>query len=254
MDKLRYPGVANLVEGLGRRVTLAGKTVLEVGADWEEVAASMLLEAGAAKVISTNFEAGWPTCVSGNGRIDRRSMDARILHESLPHHSVDVVFGIAVMEHFFEIPRFLASAWRVLKPGGTLFVQGGPLWTSALGHHVWVSGKDRPYHFNDQSNPIPDWHHLIFDRATMFAHLVTKGVDEQDAEAIVTYVYDSQEVNRVGYRTMCSQFAQSAFRDRQLIEGKTPQPAPQLLARIKAGPWGGEECFDVTDLVIVGTA
>lgn len=246
--------MAQHVEALCAEVEIDGKVVLEVGADWHGVSASLLVEAGAARVISSNFEPGFERRPSGDERIERRRIDARSLSESLGPNSIDVVFGVAVMEHIFEIPRFLASAREALSPGGRFFVQGAPLWTSRKGHHVWVDGANRAYHFSDVSNPVDDWHHLVRDREELKSDLLSKGIESGDAEAIVAFVYDSDGVNRVGYRTMCDYFANSGFREQSLIEACALPPSDDLAARITRGPYGDEERFDVVGLTFVGRA
>ena len=88
----------------------------------------------------------------------------------------------------------------------------------------------------------------------MKASLLERGIDAVDAEAIVTYVYDSEEVNRVGYKSMRRFMAESGFKNQKVIEGPIPPPDAATMARIAKGPYAGEGRFDVTDLILVGTA
>lgn len=54
--------------------------------------------------------------------------------------SIDIVGSDAVLEHLKNIPTVLAEFFRVLKPGGVVYANFGPLWHSWGGDHI--SGYD----------------------------------------------------------------------------------------------------------------
>jgi SAM-dependent methyltransferase len=251
MVEALHPGTVRAVNSLLEQASIDDATILEVGADWNSAAATKLLAHGATKVISTNFAPNWPTRTLLDGRLEQRTLDARRIAESLPADSVDIVFGVAVMEHFLDVPGFLAGARHVLRRGGILFVQGGPLWSSRFGHHVWVDTELGRYHFNDSTNPIEDWSHLFLSRGEMISALRRREIAAGDAEAIAAWVYDSDEVNRVGYATMCRHLRESGFVDPSTREECSNPPPPDIAARIAAGPHAGEERYDVTALTLV---
>jgi SAM-dependent methyltransferase len=68
--------------------------------------------------------------------------------------SVDGIYSFDAFEHFSDPAAILSEAYRVLKPGGTLYASFGPLWFSPFGAHQW--GRiDLPYV------------HLLFDRVEL---------------------------------------------------------------------------------------
>ncbi len=55
-----------------------------------------------------------------------------------PGETFDFIYSWSVMEHVSQplIPSVLRSFHEILKPGGHLFIQIGPLFYSAYGHHL----------------------------------------------------------------------------------------------------------------------
>ena len=55
-------------------------------------------------------------------------------------NTFDAIFSTNVFEHVMNIPEVLCEIHRVLKPGGSLLTQFGPLFHSPLGYHLpWVT-------------------------------------------------------------------------------------------------------------------
>jgi len=240
----------NIMKGFG---SLAGATILEIGADWWGFAAQMLVDAGAAKIISTNYTKNWPT--ETRGVLEKRKADARKLEESVEPQSIDIVFGVAVLEHIDGLKEFFASAKAVLKPGGLFFVHGGPIWSSGGGHHVFVNGETRKYRFGDRANnPILNWSHLIHTKQSLIDDLVARNISAGDAEKIGHWVYEGDGINRVGFRTMCETYAACGLEeiDRQI--NAFAGPSNELLDAIEGGPYGGQERYDVTGVTFAGRA
>ncbi len=229
---------------------LAGATVLEIGADAHGHAAQMLLDAGAARVLSSNHGERWP--VETVGAIARIRLDARRIADEIAPASIDLVFGIAVLEHIDGLDAFFAGAKQALAPGGLFFVQGGPIWTSAVGHHVGVKGEKAHYRFGvEGANPIPPWAHLVHDRETLPGALGAQGVWPADAQLIADFVYASPKLNRVGYRSMREAFDASPLAGIDRIEAAFQPPPADMMARIARGPYAGQERYDVASITFV---
>ncbi|MGZ9274937.1 MAG: class I SAM-dependent methyltransferase [Nitrospira sp.] len=79
--------------------------------------------------------------------------------------SYDVVTSYWALEHFADPMKVLQEFWRVLRGNGKLYLEFGPLFYSARGHHL--------YRFIY----IP-WAHLIFEEDVLFDYLRQRG--EQD--------------------------------------------------------------------------
>lgn len=250
MNEKRREDMARRIAAMARHRALTGATVLELGADLDGISAKMLIDAGAKRVISTNLDGEWrgdvKTC------IERRRLDARAISGSFEPESIDIVFGVSLLEHIDGLPAFFDGARRVLKHGGLFYAHGGPIWSSALGHHVIVQGASKEYRFGvPEKNPIPTWAHLIETEVSLTALLVERRVPEQDAHLIAAFVHRSPELNRLGYRSICDLFAASGFTLIERIDNAFRQPPPDLLQAIERGPYGGEERYDVTGITFI---
>jgi SAM-dependent methyltransferase len=51
--------------------------------------------------------------------------------------SIDLVYSFASFEHFADPHGVVDEAWRVLKPGGYLYLMFGPVYTSPYGLHAY---------------------------------------------------------------------------------------------------------------------
>lgn len=79
-------------------------------------------------------------------RLDRRAVDAGAhiarmdaANIGFRDASFDVVYSFDVLEHVASPLDVLRESVRVLKPGGTLFLEFGPLYRSAFGEHAYRS-------------------------------------------------------------------------------------------------------------------
>ena len=144
------------------------KTILEIGGDLEGTAARAIIMEGARHVTSINMDPKFDLNMDIPG-VTRQFMDARDL--TFAENSFDIVFGIAVLEHFSNFDKILEEICRVTSPGGFVYMYGGPLWNSALGHHLVVTGPSgTEYHFA-KHNVMQDWLHLLHDRNSLSAEL-----------------------------------------------------------------------------------
>ena len=250
MNEKRREDMARRIAAAGRYRSFEGATVLEIGADKEGFAAQMLVDAGARHVISTNFGAKWPHEV--NGPIERMRLDARYMPATFPAGSVDIVFGVAVLEHIDRLDMFFEGARHVLNEAGIMYAHGGPIWTSAKGHHVGLKGEAMHYRFgNPQTNPIRDWSHLVLDKKTLAEDLVARDVPPGDAAAIAEQIYEADDRNRIGYRAMGEIFDASHMTLIDKVDAAFKGPPPEMLEAIERGPWGGQGRYEVSGITFV---
>ncbi|HTT99042.1 MAG TPA: hypothetical protein VMF58_13395 [Rhizomicrobium sp.] len=250
MNEKRREDMARKIANVGRYRPFAGATVLEIGADKDSISATMLVEAGARRVISTNFGDNWPEDV--NGPIERRILDARRIAESFSEGSIDIIFGVAVLEHIDGLDAFFAGVRHALSADGLLYAHGGPIWTSAKGHHLGVVGQAKHYRFgNPEANPIQDWTHLVLDQASMTEEMIRRGLPEFDSKLIAGFVYESVKINRVGYRSICEAFDNSGLALIERLDNAFKGPPSDLLDAIERGKWGGQERYDVSGVTFV---
>jgi glycosyltransferase involved in cell wall biosynthesis/SAM-dependent methyltransferase len=188
------------------RVDPGGKTVLEVGSDYHLAVARLFASNGAKSVTGTNI-ADWKSPEPLPPNVEFKVGD--VCKADLPAKAFDIVFGIAILEHLEDLDAFTTAIDRLLRPGGVAYLQGAPLWTGSLGHHIWIyrdpsdGASETLFEFADpQKNPIPDWSHLTLGSAGMKALLASANVSDRDAGRSVEFIY-----NETGdYTGSCSNF------------------------------------------------
>lgn len=193
-------------EKFSDRIDVRGKRVLEIGSDYHLSSARLFMANGADSVVCTNF-GEWVSDEPMPEGVEFRAGDASDIE--LPDQSVDVVYGIAVIEHIPDLERLCKAIKRILKPDGIAYLQGCPMWAGSIGHHVWCSpdteegayeaifaagggkkSKQMQYSFTE-NNPIPDWAHLVLTPAELEHHLTQeKGLPESHARVITRCVYN----------------------------------------------------------------
>lgn len=189
------------VDVLEEVTSFRGKDVLEIGGTMNLDIPRIMRERGANSVTVTNISHGIRKAVEGGiggDGITVQYADALALEDHFPERSFDIVFGTAVLEHIPDPARLLASIDYVLKPGGSVFLSGGPLWSSAQGHHVWVNTDNGMVRFSDDSCPIPDWSHLVLSPSEMTDYLNSLSTfSAADVEKMVHWIYQSENLNRI---------------------------------------------------------
>lgn len=158
----------------------------------------------------------------------------------VPAESFDLAFSICAFEHFGDVGAVLSEARRVLRPGGCLFAQFSPIWTSSLGHHVWLKEQGRTiFTFNDKA--LPPWAHLLLDEPEMAAFLgLTRG--PLITRRTCDYIFRSHDVNRVSEARFGALVAESGFEILVLEPwGGEERPSPSLRAELlRRCPAGGD--------------
>ena len=180
-------------------VNIRGKRIIEIGSDYHCAVARLFAANGAAHVLTTNLS-DWRSSEPLPENVEFHGGDFGDL--PLEEHSVDFVFGIAVLEHIQDFSTVAVNISRVLKLDGLAFLQGYPLWPGPIGHHVYVSDdpgagtsgqprSEKTYKFNDPDvNPVPDWAHLVLRPMELVDLLVERGVGSRDSELIRGCVYN----------------------------------------------------------------
>jgi glycosyltransferase involved in cell wall biosynthesis/SAM-dependent methyltransferase len=186
------------------RLDLRGKRVLELGSDFHLASARLFAANGAAEVVANNL---WEWRSQEPLPANVRFCSGDFSTVDLPEHSFDIVYGIAILEHIPDVEAIALAVRRMLKPGGLAYLQGCPVWTGALGHHLyldasqleakstpWEEGRSRAgvvYSFTEEAkNPIPHWAHLNRTPTGLRDLLIERGTPAEDAKQIVNYVYN----------------------------------------------------------------
>ena len=194
---------------------LSSMRVLEVGSD---VKGGLLtaLAPHVKEVIGVNL-VGRATQFASNARFevgDIRDLDFEA-------SSFDLIVSHAVFEHVQDFDQGLATMHRLLKPGGELTSQFGPIWSCPWGHHLWIAGED--FKFTYWQEPLlPPYCHLLMDPDELRIHLADQ-MPEPQIEQVVKFVYESPEQNRLLHRDYLSAFERSEFAIKSVVSGRNRQ-------------------------------
>jgi len=177
------------------RMDIQGKRILEIDSDYHLATARLFAANGASEVVAVNL-GDWKSPEPLPDNVKFRIMDICDFAEE-EENGFDVVYGIAILEHLENPDEAAKTVWKLLKPDGAAYLQGAPLWTSSLGHHVWVSSDDPTakaplYAFSiPELNPIPNWAHLAFSPPELSKYLHEEAkVSPDHAQKIVNFVYN----------------------------------------------------------------
>lgn len=211
------------------RTLFSGRNILDLGCDPQLRLGRYLVEEGAGSVYGLNALAH-----NKPGEVDRNLFfvhgDAASI--PLPKESFDWVLGIAVLEHFSDVPGVMCEVARILKPGGKYCLHGGPFWNSPKGHHLYVKIEDTLYRFNDEQCPLPDFSHLSMQAHELRAFLSGK-VQERHVERIVENVYQASFINRKPLEDIEQEILMAeGFEQKGSLRRKSNGPSRDLAERI----------------------
>jgi SAM-dependent methyltransferase len=196
---------------VSRYIQVKDRDVLEIGGAEACLSAEAFLADGAASVTVTGLDHISAETQGADQRLRIMQADGLSLRSHFEAGSFDIVYGLSVIEHIPSPALFMEEVSRVLRPGGFAFFEGFPLWSSALGHHLWVAtwegasyqGKaSTNYLFSELSNtssinPIPDWGHLLMEEKQLGKVLEEQSLPASDIDCICGWVYHSNEINRL---------------------------------------------------------
>jgi SAM-dependent methyltransferase len=155
----------------------------------------------------------------------------------------DSVVCTGVLEHLIELDLALQEIFRVLRAGGSLALRFGPVWTSALGHHLSVAcGSKEARFYIDGRNVIPSWGHLIMDRCELASFLESGPCEAELATRVVDFVHDSPKLGRNDWRS----YWRALHLFRLEIAEFTYTLPPTILTAQKLRALMGSQRFDVS--------
>jgi SAM-dependent methyltransferase len=193
--------------------SLKGGLVLEIGS-LRNTTAEWLLDMGAESVICSNIAKD--AQVVQSDRISYVMVDAT--DTGFGSATFDVVFGRAILEHINPMSNLRDEIIRILKPGGIFYLDGGPMWCSPRGHHLWLQAPSgHRYYFPYEDCPIRDWEHLLLSEENIVRALQRRQVDERDVQAIVHYIYHAEGQNRLPTSAICEAFLKNTILDVVII-------------------------------------
>lgn len=211
-------------KALCRYTYFQGKTILEIGGSSSCDAARPFLEDKAAKVIVTGLDHISNHDTIQESRLQILRLSAFSLSDAFEDESIDVIYGLSVLEHIANPSIFCEQMYKILKPGGIVYLEGNPIWSSPIGHHLWIAAWGGRYQNKATQNylfcnfpgyksynPLPSWSHLAWSRDQMNLYLTNKGIPSQDIECILDWVYDHDDINRLDIKSIAAAYSKSRF-------------------------------------------
>lgn len=227
------------------------KTVLEVGSDLDARVIIELKNSGYREVIGINPEFDECSLKEINTKLPHGCLlkKSDIRSTGLSDETVGAIFSVSVFEHLINFDLCLSEMHRLLVPGGYVYAEFGPIWSSSLGHHVYakVDGEEAR-HWDPTKNPVPDHGHLLMDREAM-AHYLEGRVSHPLAAEIVKWIYEKSDINRLFFEDYLRLIKNSRFElvhfdfDREFVPS---DKLGQLLSK-----YPNYKTFDIRNVKIV---
>ncbi|MBN1476139.1 class I SAM-dependent methyltransferase [Candidatus Sumerlaeota bacterium] len=126
-----------------RHVDLGGKRLLDIGCGLGAKAIFYAKETPVAEVVGVDLSErrigqarAFAECAGvGEPRLRFEVGDASGM--PFENESFDLLLSEDMIEHVADVPGFLAECRRVLRPGGSILMRGGPLYFSPWGAHLY---------------------------------------------------------------------------------------------------------------------
>ncbi len=195
---------------------MESSSILEIGSDSDGKILHEFASRGAMRAVGINpgleNESSGKNDFQGEGlpeNCELRNDDVSALgfeNETFSH-----IFSVSVFEHLNHFDACVSEMHRVLKPGGYVYADFGPIWSSSIGHHVYaVADGEEVRHWNPQKNPVPNYTHLLLGKSEMHDLLCDK-VSEGLLDAILKWIYDQPFINRMFYEDYIRILEESLF-------------------------------------------
>lgn len=217
------PWVRQALELAQREEGLAGKDVIEVGGAVPEEHA----RATGAASWSGFYLGAAPRQAPG---YEIRNADARAI--PWPDKSFDLAFSSCAFEHIGNLPVALKEIARVLRPGGVLVTSFAPIWSCAVGHHLWGRLADGArVHFLDPVVPL--FAHLLTNEHEL-GWFLARSLGQPTGAAFAELVFRNAHINRVFEAQYREMFVAAGFDDARITEQGAWNPAHVPTAALRA--------------------
>jgi len=116
----------------------------------------------------------------------------------------DVIMTLSLFEHILDLPGALKEIRRILSPNGYLLIHYGPVWTSAVGHHLYSQAGDDFLDFT--RGQIPAHIHLLCSADEIKNFYLSKGYSEAQIQSVLFWFNGTDIINRLPFETYIQQF------------------------------------------------
>lgn len=107
----------------------------------------------------------------------------------------DSLISVSAFEHIHDFGVALQEMYRILKPGGYLYSQFGPIWSTSYGHHLWLNHCNDVYTY--WNTPLSPFCHLLKDHDEIVAEALELGHSSDACQAIADFVLNSSDQNQL---------------------------------------------------------
>lgn len=163
----------------------------------------------------------------------------------------DLIFSIATLEHVGNLPGALRTMRTALRPGGSMYLLVGPIWSSYRGYHIYPDyfpeSGDRTRRLLETLRP---WQHLAQNRPEMHASLRAE-FGEEFAEVVTASMYESTRLNHLFAEEYFMLFQSQGLHVKHLVPWATgPEVDRSLLPEVRRRhpcftrfEWDGFNCL-----------
>lgn len=226
------PYQCHTVDNFVKMLPRSTRDILEIGSDIGGEVVTAIAKRTGANVVGINPSDAFPSpleVIPPNATLFRA--DGRKL--PFPDASFDAVLSVATMEHVQGLDLFISEVARVLRPKGLFHTDFCPIWSSALGHHVFAVVGDKEARFwKPGKNPVPDYSHLLWSPDEMREYLRSGPTSEELIEPIVQWIYFDDSINRCHFEEYMEAFSRSMLSVQSLYYGYD-RPDEETLAKLK---------------------
>lgn len=142
-----------------------------------------------------------------NKHYEERKGDARFL--GFKDNEFDYIFSCNSFEHIYELEIALSEMYRVLKKGGILYSNFGPIWSAPDGHHLDIKLENADLSFW-KTNTIDLFEHLSSSEKEIKFRLEQKYGNEASSK-IMKAIFNSGWINRYNFEKYIDIFVRSDF-------------------------------------------
>jgi len=208
--------------------------ILEIACDSRLVCANYFLKRGAKEITTSNLEIDYiEKSLLNSDSITLIQCDGTSYNFE---KKFDLIFARAALEHISDIKGLIINLKKHLSPTGVFYIDGGPMWDSRFGHHIWFrTSAGNRYTMADKKCVIKPWEHLLFTEEELYKRLKSRLKNKQDAREISNFIHHDKGQNRYSSDYIIDLF--SGDSDLEIHAEKTgySQPAQELIERYGKG-------------------
>ena len=201
--------------------SIENKKILEIGSDWNgEFLQKMKKEYFVSEAYGINIKSPDKKISDGVFHLKKDAGDT-----GFEANTFDFIYSLAAFEHINNLSDVLEESYRILKNGGILYTVFGPIWSSAWGHHLWLTVDDKVYTYKNTF--LPSFCHLLSNQDELIEYLVSNHtIPEKHCQKIAEFVFNSNDQNRLFYDDYMKIYSESKFKT-LLFLGHKNFPLPE---------------------------